>query len=70
MKMSLAFKSNESNEYATRTDIHYMLHVPYAAIARAISDGYLELHLIDGKIQLNIAEAKAFFGKTAPDLFA
>jgi len=28
------------------------------------------LHLIDGKIQLNIAEAKAFFGKTAPDLFA
>jgi hypothetical protein len=66
--MSLAFKDNDPQEHATRTEINYMLHVPYAAIAKAIRDGKLALHLIDGKIQVKIAEAKAVFGK--PDLFA
>ena len=48
--MSLAFKTDEAQEYATRTEGHYMLHVPYSAIARAINAGKLEMHLIDGKI--------------------
>jgi hypothetical protein len=67
--MSLAFK-NDHQEHATRTEIHYMLHVPYAAIAKAIRDGKLTLHLIDGKIQVKIDEARAVLGKNKSDLFA
>ena len=48
--MSLAYDAGTAQEYATRTEIHYMLHVPYAAIARAIREGKLDIHLIDGKI--------------------
>ena len=67
--MSLAYDTGATQEYATRTEIHYMLHVPYAAIARAVREGKLEMHLIDGKIQLNVAEAKTVFGKPKSDLF-
>jgi hypothetical protein len=67
--MSLAFKVDETQEYATRTEIHYMLHVPYAAISRAINAGKLEMHVIDNKIQISIAEAKAVFGRNKPNLF-
>jgi hypothetical protein len=67
--MSLAYDAGTTQEYATRTEIHYMLHVPYAAIAKAIRDGKLEKKLIDQKIQINIAEARKVFGKGS-DLFA
>ena len=67
--MSLAYDAGATQEYATRTEIHYMLHVPYAAIAKAIRDGKLEMKLIDQKIQINIAEARKVFGKGS-DLFA
>lgn len=58
--MSLAFNDTEtaSQEYATRTEAHYILHVPYSAIGRAIRDGKLTLHLIEGKIQINMEEAR------------
>jgi hypothetical protein len=46
-----------------RTETHYMLHVPYAAIARVIREGKLEMHLIDNKIQINVAEARTVFSK-------
>jgi hypothetical protein len=68
--MSLAFKSDQDKEYATRTELHYMLRIPYAAISKATREGRLEMHLIDGKIQLNVAEVKELFGKQTPDLFA
>jgi hypothetical protein len=61
--MSVAYDAGTTQEYATRTEIHYMLHVPYAAIARAIREGKLETHLIDSKIQINVADAKAIFRK-------
>lgn len=67
--MSLAYDAGATPEYATKTEIHYMLHVPYAAIARAIREGKLEMHLIDQKIQINVAEARKVFGKGS-DLFA
>jgi hypothetical protein len=70
MKMSLAFKDTDTQEYATRTEIHYMFQVPYAAIAKAIRDEKLAMHLVDGKIQVNVAEATAIFGKNKTDLFA
>jgi hypothetical protein len=63
IQMSLAYDVGATQLYATRTEIHYMLHVPYAAIARAVRDGKLEMHLVDQKIQINIAEAKAIFNK-------
>ena len=61
--MSLAFNSSETQEYATRTEIHYMFKISMARIAQAIREEKLALHLIDSKIQINIAEAKAVFRK-------
>jgi hypothetical protein len=62
--MSLAFQEDSKvPEYATKTEIHYMLHVPYYKIGEAVKTGKLGLYLIDNKIQINIAEAKAVFGK-------
>lgn len=66
--MSLAYDTGATQEFATRTEIHYMLRVQMSAIAKAIREGKLELHLIDNKIQVSVAEAKAVFGKN--DLFA
>jgi hypothetical protein len=62
--MSLAFKPNNilEKEFGTRADIHYGLRVPFAKIAKAIEDGALELHVIDGKVQIRVEEAiKVFF---------
>jgi hypothetical protein len=56
--MSLAFKSNEHQEYATKSEIHYMLAVGYTKIGDAIRTGELAIHLIDNKIKINVAEAK------------
>jgi hypothetical protein len=67
--MSLAYDADATQEYATRTEIHYMLRVSIAHIAKAIREGKLELHLIDGKIQINVAEAKALF-RRGSNLFA
>jgi hypothetical protein len=62
--MSLAYDTDTIPQFATRTEIHYMLRVSMAHIAKAIRDGKLELHLIDGKIQINVAEAKAVFRRS------
>jgi hypothetical protein len=61
--MSLTFQNTEAPKYGTKTDIHYMLKISYVKIAEAIKDGRLAIHLIDGKIQINISEAKAVFNK-------
>jgi hypothetical protein len=65
--MSLACETDATPEYATRTEIHYMLRVSMAHIAKAIREGKLQLHLIDGKIQISVAEAKAVFRR--PNFF-
>jgi hypothetical protein len=57
--MSMAFKIDDNREYATKTEIRLMLGVSYGKISDAIKIGKLVVHLIDGKIQLNVAEAKA-----------
>jgi hypothetical protein len=67
--MSLAFKSETTQEYATRTEIHYMLRVSMSAIAKAIREEKLAIHLIAGKIQINIDEPRRVFGKSKTDLF-
>jgi hypothetical protein len=67
--MSLAFKSETPQEYATRTEIHYMLRVTMFAIAKAIREEKLAIYLIDGKVQINIDEARKVFGKPKTDLF-
>jgi hypothetical protein len=67
--MSLAFNNEEHQEYATRTEIHYLLRVPMAAIARAIDKGQLELYLIDGKVKINVAEARGVFTRKHSGLF-
>ena len=69
--MSFAFSSNETQEYATRTEIHYMFKVSMARIAKEIRDGRLALHLIDNKIQISVVEARQVLGnpKTNRNLF-
>jgi hypothetical protein len=69
--MSLAFKPNEHQEYATKTELHHMLRVTYGKIAEAIRTGKLAIHLIDGKIQINVAEAREVLKKRGQsiDLF-
>jgi hypothetical protein len=62
--MSLAHDTDTTPQFATRTEIHYMLRVSMAHIAKAIREGKLELHLIDGKIQVSVAEAKAIFRRS------
>lgn len=68
--MSLAYQPTTEREYGTKTEIYYLLHVPYAAITRAINSGKLALHLIDGKVQIEVAEALKVFGRDRTDLFA
>jgi len=67
--MSLAYYTGGTQEYATRTELHYMLRVSMAKIALAIREGKLELHLIDGKIQISVAEAQQIFGRNKIALF-
>ena len=59
--MSLAFKCEDqgAQEYATKTELHRGFQISYAKIADAIREGKLAIHLIDGKIQINVAEARA-----------
>jgi hypothetical protein len=63
MKMSLAFKSASvlEQEYATKGELHYGLHLPYARIAQAIRNGKLTVHLVDGKIQVRVEEVLNLF---------
>jgi hypothetical protein len=68
--VSLAYQTEDTLEYGTRTQVHYLLRVPMSAIQKAIRDGKLEMHLINGKIQINVAEARKVFGRDKADLFA
>lgn len=68
--MSLVLQQNITQEFATKTEIHYMLRVPYAALARAINGGKLAVHLIDGKIQIEVSEAIKVFARPQTDLFS
>jgi hypothetical protein len=67
--MSLAYDTDTTPEYATRTELHYLLRVSMAKIALAIREGKLELHLIDRKIQISVAEARQVFGRNKVALF-
>ena len=56
--MSLAFKDHKEPEYGTKSEIHYMFRVSHGKIRECINTGKLAIHLIDGKIQINIEEAR------------
>ena len=56
--MSLAFKQPTDQEYATKSEIHYMFGVSYEKIRDRIRSGQLAIHLIDGKIMINVEEAR------------
>jgi hypothetical protein len=72
MSMNLALKpaSILEQEYATKAELHYGFHIAYARIAKAIREGQLKPHLIDGKIQLEVKEAVRVLLPRKPDLFA
>jgi hypothetical protein len=62
-------KHDESAGWVTKADFHYDYRVSYALISRAVDRGQISIKLdVDGKIKINLAEAKAAFGKA--DLFA
>ena len=69
--MSLAFKSNSilEQEYATKGELHYGLHVSYARIAQAVRDGKLATYLVDGKVQLRVEEVVNLFFPPRKSLF-
>jgi hypothetical protein len=48
--MSLAFKTNSivEQEYATKGELHYGLHLTYSRMAQAVREGKLEVHLVGG----------------------
>lgn len=56
--MSLALKRDNNQEYVTKTELVYMLRTTYNTISHAIRTGRLAIYLIDGKIKINLAEAK------------
>jgi hypothetical protein len=64
--MNVAVKLVDNQEFATKTELRWLLNVAYGQIADAIRRGELALHLIDGKIMLNVAEAKALCGNKKP----
>jgi hypothetical protein len=69
--MSLAYSQlpDPQAEWVTKADFHYAYRVTYALISREIDRGRISVKFdVDGKIKINLAEAKAAFGKT--DLFA
>jgi pyruvate kinase len=70
--VNIALKSNPilQQEYATRSELHYSFHVSYNRIAKAIREGKLAIHLVDGKVQLQVAEVVNLFFPPRPDLFA
>jgi hypothetical protein len=67
--MTLAFKETEQHEFGTKADVHYRFRVTYDRISTAIRAGKLAIHLIDGRIMLDLAEAAQLFGKSKRDLF-
>jgi hypothetical protein len=72
MKMSLAFQAPSvlDQEFATKSELHYGLRIPYERIAKAIREGRLAIHLIDNKLQINVQEALDVLFPPKPDLFA
>jgi hypothetical protein len=71
MKMSLALKFNSvlGQEYATKGELHYGLHVSYERMAKAIRAGKLAVHLIDGKVQIRVDEVVNLFFPPRKSLF-
>lgn len=69
--MSLAFKSGSilEQEYATRGELHYALHISYDRMARAIREGKLDVCFVDNKIQLKVAEVLNLFFPPRKTLF-
>jgi hypothetical protein len=66
------------SEYKTRLAFAYDHKVPYSTVSDRIRRGEITLHLIDGKVQINVEEAleacqpktKRSPRKFAHDLFA
>ena len=64
--MSLAFQSKSvlEQKYATKGELHYGLRLSYNRMAQAVREGKLALHLVDGKVQLEVDKVlKVFFPK-------
>jgi hypothetical protein len=73
MTMTLAFKTISvlEQEYATKGELHYGLRISYERIAKAIREGKLAVHLIDGKVQIEVKEAiEVLLTPRQRDLFA
>jgi hypothetical protein len=67
--------TNVHKTFIARMDFSYKYKMPYSTLAKAIREGKIELHLIDGKIQIVEEEALAVVSTIArrhrkADLFA
>ena len=63
--MSIAFSAPSIlyQEYASKSELHYGLRIPYHRIAKAIRDGKVEMHLIDGMIKFKVKEVVEVLNK-------
>ena len=72
--MSLAINTTFvlDQEYASKSELHYGLRIPYYRIAKAIREGGVEMHLIDGMIKFKVKEVVEVLSTTRSrsDLFA
>jgi hypothetical protein len=55
--------SSAPGAFGSRTDVHFRHRVTYRRIADAIEDGKLALHLINGRVLIEMAEADKVFRK-------
>jgi hypothetical protein len=71
MSIATNFPSILDQEYATKSDLHYALRIPYYRIAKAIQEGKVEMHLVDGMIKFKVKEVLEVLTKTRSrsDLF-
>lgn len=64
------YTSENQDTWVTRTEFHYDYRVAYALISREVERGTISVKLdVDGKVKINLEEAKAAFGKNKTKLF-
>jgi hypothetical protein len=61
--MTISVNTSNVKGFGSKTDVKWRFRTSYARISNAIRMGRLSVHLIDNKIQIDMAEAAQLFGK-------
>jgi hypothetical protein len=55
--MSVQPLQNSANKFMTRLAFSYEYKIPYSIVMDRVRRGELSVHLVDGKVQINVEEA-------------